>query len=121
MNGRVNVILHDSLADTDGILKVVAVPRHVGDQHVSAKRDFAVLGAGAVGQHIALFDLIAVVDESLLVDACAGVGTMEFAQRVHPATFLGTMLDLAATFRHRAILGNHNLVRRHRRNHTIHL
>ena len=31
------------LADQDGVLEVVAVPRHEGDQHVAAQRQFAAL------------------------------------------------------------------------------
>ena len=120
VDGRVNVVLHDAFADTDGILKVVAVPRHVGDQHVAAKRNFAVLGAGAVCQHIALFDLVATIDERLLVDTRAGVGTMKLAQLINPAAFLGAVLDFAAAFRHLAILGDHDLVCSHGCHHTVH-
>ena len=41
MDRRENVILDDPLTDTDRILKVVPVPRHVGDQHILSNGQFA--------------------------------------------------------------------------------
>ena len=57
----VDVLLHDALGDDDGILEVVAVPRHEGDEHVAAEGEFAVLGVRAVGEHLALLDLLALL------------------------------------------------------------
>ena len=54
VNARENVFLHDFLTDEDGVLEVVAVPRHERDEHVAAERQFAVLRAGAVGNDLAL-------------------------------------------------------------------
>jgi hypothetical protein len=53
----VDVLLHDALGDHDGILEVVAVPRHEGDEHVPAEGEFAVLGVRAVGEDLAAFTL----------------------------------------------------------------
>ena len=50
---RVHVVLHQALGEHDGVLEVVAVPRHEGDGHVGAERELALLGRGAVGEHVA--------------------------------------------------------------------
>ena len=47
------VVLHHPLGDEDRVLEVVAAPRHEGDEHVAAERQLALLGARAVGQHLA--------------------------------------------------------------------
>ena len=43
VNRGEDVFLDDALADEDGVLEVVAVPRHERDEHVAAQRQFAVL------------------------------------------------------------------------------
>ena len=43
VNAREDVFLHDFLADEDGVLEVVAVPRHESDEHVAAEGQLAVL------------------------------------------------------------------------------
>ena len=60
----VDVLLDDAFGDDDGILEVVAVPRHEGDQHVAADGEFAVLGVRSVGEHLALLDLLAFAGRS---------------------------------------------------------
>ena len=55
----VGVGLDQLLADDDGVLEVEAVPGHEGRQHVSAQRQLAVVGGGAVGDDLALLDLVA--------------------------------------------------------------
>ena len=47
----VDVVLHHALGDRDGILKVVAVPRHERDEHVATEGEFAVVGARSVGEN----------------------------------------------------------------------
>jgi hypothetical protein len=42
------------LGDEDGVLEVVAVPGHERDEHVAAEGEFALVGAGAVGDDVAL-------------------------------------------------------------------
>ena len=58
------------LVDEHGVLVIVALPRHKADEGVFAKADLAVLRGGAVGQNLALDDLIALADDGALVDAC---------------------------------------------------
>ena len=55
----VGVVLDQLLADDDGVLEVEPVPGHEGHQHVAPQGQLALVGAGAVGDHLALFDLLA--------------------------------------------------------------
>ncbi len=52
----VAVFGHHALGDQDRVFEVVAVPGHEGDQHVLAEGQFAHVGGGAVGHHVALGD-----------------------------------------------------------------
>ena len=65
----VDVVPHQLLADDDRVLEVVAVPGHEGDQDVAAQGQLALVGRGAVGQDVALLDLLADLDDRLLVQA----------------------------------------------------
>ena len=57
MNGGVQILLHQLLADQHGVLVVVAFPRHESrSEHVAAQTDLALLGGGAVRQQVALFN-----------------------------------------------------------------
>ena len=82
MDRGIDVVLHYSLRDDDGILEVVTVPWHERDEDVAADGQLAVLGVRAVGEDLSFLDLLARLDDGLLVDAGAGVGTHELAQRV---------------------------------------
>src|SRR5437868_12991403 len=48
-----NVVLDQPLREHDGILEVVSVPRHEGNDHVRAERELAHFRGGAVGEHVA--------------------------------------------------------------------
>jgi hypothetical protein len=72
----------DTLADQDRVLEVVAVPGHEGDQHVLAQGQFAQVGAGAVGHHVARGHLVAALDDGALVDVGVLVGTLVLDQVV---------------------------------------
>ena len=68
-----HVVLHQALGQDDGVLVVVALPRHEGHEQVLAQGQLAVVGGGAVGQDVAGRDLLALVDDDLLVDGtCSG-------------------------------------------------
>ena len=71
-----DVLLDDLLADEDGVLEVVAVPRHEGDQHVAAQGQFAALGAGAVGDDLALLDRLALLDDDFWLMQVAALERM---------------------------------------------
>ncbi len=47
---REHVVLHEALGQDDGVLEVVALPRHEGDEQVLAERELAVVGGRAVGE-----------------------------------------------------------------------
>src|SRR5688572_20764026 len=71
VDGGVDVVLEQALADDDRVLEVVALPRHEGHEDVLAQRELAVVRRGAVRQHVALADLLAGLDAGLLVQAGA--------------------------------------------------
>src|SRR6266545_2953094 len=93
------VLLHQSLGQDDGVLVVVAFPGHERDQQVLAERHLTVVGARPVGDHLAGFHPVALVDHRLLVDAAAGVGAAELVQQVRTAG--------AVVLVHRHVVGTH--------------
>ena len=82
VDGGEEVVLHDLLAEDDGVLEVVAFPAHERDQQVAAQGDLAVVGGRPVGEHVAGLHLVAREHERLLVDERALVGTHELDQAV---------------------------------------
>ena len=54
----VDILLHDAFGDEDGVLEVVAVPRHERDEHVAAEGELAFLGVRTVGDDVAFLDLL---------------------------------------------------------------
>ena len=48
-----DVVADEPLGQDDGVLVVVALPRHEGDEQVLAERELTVVGRRAVGQHVA--------------------------------------------------------------------
>ena len=77
----VRVVLHQPLADDDRVLEVVAVPRHERDQHVAAQGQLALWVAAPSARICALLDLLAHLDDRLLVQAGPLVQADELAQR----------------------------------------
>ena len=47
-----HVVLDETLAEDDGVLEVVALPRHEGDEQVLAERQLAIIGGRAVGEDV---------------------------------------------------------------------
>ena len=76
------VVLDDLLAEDDGVLEVVALPAHEGDQEVAAQGELAVIGGRPVGEHVAGLHLVAGEHERLLVDQRALVGAHELDEVV---------------------------------------
>src|SRR5207302_3137905 len=85
MYGGEHVVLDEALGEDDGVLEVVALPGHEGHQQVLAQGQLSVVGGGAVGQDLAALDLLALVDQGLLVYAGVLVGAAELGQAVHLA------------------------------------
>ena len=65
----VAVLLDQLLGDQDRVLEVVPFPGHEGDQHVLPQGQFPPLGGGPVGDDLAALDLVADLDDRLLVEA----------------------------------------------------
>ncbi len=82
MNRGEDVVLHDALADEDRVLIIVAVPRHEGDEHIFAERQFAELGRWAVGDDVAGADHVADLHQRTLVDAGRLVRALELLQAI---------------------------------------
>ena len=79
---REHVVLHQALGQDDGVLVVVALPRHEGHEQVLAQGQLAVVGGRTVGQHVTGRDLLALFDDDLLVDGRVLVGAAELGQAV---------------------------------------
>src|SRR6266545_6624988 len=94
----VHVLLDQLLADQDRVLEVVAPPGHEGHEHVAAQGQLAHVGAGAVGQDLALGHVHPDLDDGLLVDARVLVGALELRQVVDVGpdllALVGTLLGL---------------------------
>ena len=82
MDGRKHVLLHEFLADDDGVFEVVAVPRHECDEHVTSQCKLAVVRGRPVRDDVARFDHFAVRHQRSLVDRRVLVGTPEFLQPI---------------------------------------
>ena len=82
VDGGVNIVFNYALGDDDGILEVVAVPRHESYENVTTDSEFAVFRVRTVCKDSAFLDLLADLDDGLLIDAGACVGTHELTERV---------------------------------------
>jgi len=115
VDGSVDVLLHDLLGNQNGVLEVITVPRHERDEHVAAEGEFAVIGAGAVANDLALVDLLAFFHERLLVHAGARVRAHVLAKFIDVDALLGIVLELLLAFGHLAVGGDHDEVAGDRR------
>ena len=82
VDGREDVVLHQLLADDDGVLEVVAVPGHERHEDVASQGELAVVRAGPVGDDVAGLHFLARPDERTLVDGRVLVGAPELLQPV---------------------------------------
>ena len=78
----VNVIVNQLLVDKNGILVVVAFPRHEADKRILAQRYLALTCGGTVGKHLVLLYLLALCDDRSLVHTGTLIGALEFYQLV---------------------------------------
>src|SRR4051812_2541821 len=83
-----HVLLDQPRGQDDRVLVVVALPRHERDEQVLAECHLAVLRARPVRDDLTDLDLLALVDDRLLVDARALVGPAELG---HPVGALGAV------------------------------
>ena len=82
MDRGVVVLFDQLLGDEDGVLEVVAAPRHEGDEDVAAEGQLAGIGAGAVGEDLALADPLPFANDRLLRDAGVLVGALELDELI---------------------------------------
>ena len=82
MHRGVEIILNEPFAHQDRIFVVVALPRHVGDQYVLAKGDFAALARRAIGENLAGDHLITLLHDRPLIEAGVLIGTLVLLQHV---------------------------------------
>ena len=75
-----HVVAHQPLGQDDGVLEVVALPRHEGDEQVLAQRQLTEVGGGPVGDQVALGEALPWVDARHLVDAGVLVGALELEE-----------------------------------------
>src|SRR4029079_3995674 len=76
-----DVVLHQALAEDDGVLVVVTLPRHERPEEVPAGGPLPFLGARSVRDDLAGFDPVTLEDHRLLVHAGTSVGTAEPVQQ----------------------------------------
>ena len=112
VNRGKDVVLDEALRQDDRVLEVVTLPAHERDEHVPAKREVTVVGRGAVCQHGADLDAVALVDEHALVVARALVGTLELGDAVgtHRAVVVGDGHQVGTDLVHDSGLGGHDHV-----------
>ena len=82
MNRGVEIIGNQTLADEQGILVVVSLPGHVGDQNVLSQRNFPAFTSGTIRQNLSDNDRITVANDWTLVQASVLVGTLILLQKV---------------------------------------
>ena len=76
------VVLDQAAGEDDGVLEVVALPRHEGDHQVLAQGHLALVGGGPVGEDVPGLDLLAGADHRLVVDQGPLVGAHELLELV---------------------------------------
>ncbi len=77
-----DVLLDQPLGDDDRVLEVITPPGHEGGDDVPAEGQLAQVGAGAVGQDLALDDRVALADDGPLGEAGILVGPEELGQDI---------------------------------------
>src|SRR5690606_26291329 len=82
VNRGEDVVGNDPLGQEDGVLVVVAVPRHERDEHVTAESQITEVGRRTVRENVALVDTVADTNQRTLVDAGRLVRTLELHQTV---------------------------------------
>ena len=112
MERRERILAHKALVDEDRVLEVVAAPAHERDEQVLTERELALVCRGAVCEAVAGLDLLALLDDGLLVEARAGVAAAKLLEVVAPHALLGVVLELGLAGRKRAVLGDHDEIGR---------
>ena len=88
VDGGQDILFHDALVEDDGVLVVVAFPRHEGNQQVAAEGHLTIVGTRAIGQNLAGLYALAHRNQRGLVVVGALVGALELTQDVGVALAL---------------------------------
>ena len=94
MDSGKTVFLNHALREEDGVLEVVAVPRHERDAHVLTQCQLAHVGGRTVGQDVAARDHVTLAHQRTLVDAGVLVRTGVLDQVVDVHACVGGANDL---------------------------
>ncbi|CAI8437743.1 MAG: Uncharacterised protein [Cyanobium sp. ARS6] len=76
MHRGVEVVVDQTLTDKDGVLVVVTLPGHVGDQDVLAKSDLTAFTGGTIGQHLTHNHRVTLPNNRTLVQAGVLIGPL---------------------------------------------
>ena len=106
VDGGKYIILHHAFAEHNGVLKVVSIPRHKRHEHILAERQFAIFGAGAIGDYLPLLHGFSQMHQRFLVHASASIGAHKLAQFIHPNATFGIVFEFPLAGRHLAVLGD---------------
>ena len=114
---RERVLADKALVDEDSVLEVVAAPAHERDKQVLSERQLALIRRRTVGQAVALLDLVALLDDRLLVEARSGVATAELLEVVAPDSGVRVVRDARGVLGGKlSVLCDDDVVRRDVRN-----
>ena len=94
MQGRKNVLAHKALVDENGVFEVVAAPGHERHEQVLAECELATVGRRTVRKAVAGHDLLAALDDRLLVEARAGVAAAILLEGVAADAFLRLLEEI---------------------------
>ncbi len=119
VNGGENIIFHDPFADQDGILEVIPIPRHEGDQDVFAQSQLTIPRARTVSNHFTLFNLFPMGNKNPLVNTGSRIRTHELADGVDTDSVSRIVLEFLLG--QRTIFCDHDLISTHRRDFAIDL
>ena len=76
VDGCQNVIHQQTFIQNDRVFVVVTFPGHETDQQVLTQSDFTHIGGRTIGDNFALFDVLTVVYDGLLIDTSTLVGSL---------------------------------------------
>ncbi len=112
VNRGEHVLLNQPAGEDDRVLVVVPLPRHDRHEQVLAEGHLTVLGAGAVGNHLAGLHPLTGVHDRTLVGAGAVIGPVELAHRVAvPGAVVSHNGDVVSRnlFHHTGFRGNNDI------------
>ena len=83
MHRSVNIFFYELFTNNDGILKVVAIPRHEGNQNISPQGQLPMIGCRSICQHITSFHHRPRTNSRTLVDTSVLIGPLVFMKGIN--------------------------------------